>query len=52
MDDIRDFIIETTGYSFRIESHRLEDDLLVFTTVVTKDGEEHRLEVTIREQEA
>lgn len=49
MDDIRDFIIEAAGFSFVIESHRLEDDQLAFTTIVTKPGEEHRLEVTIRE---
>jgi len=49
MDDIHDFIIEMAGFAFVIENHRLEDDQLVFTTLVTKPGEEYRLEVTIRE---
>lgn len=49
MNDIHDFIIEAAGFSFAIESHRLEEDRLVFITVLTKSGEEHRLEVTVRE---
>ena len=49
MDDIRDFIIEAAGFAIVIESHRLENNQLVFTTLLTKPGEEHRLEVTIRE---
>jgi hypothetical protein len=51
MDDIRDFIIETAGFAFVIESHRIEEHQLVFTTLLTKPGEEHRLEVTIREHQ-
>jgi hypothetical protein len=49
MDDIRDFIIEAAGFAIAIESHRPEEDQLTFITRLTKPGEEHRLEVTIRE---
>lgn len=48
MDDIRDFIIEAAGFATVIESHQLEEHQLVFTTLLTKPGEEHRLEVTIK----
>jgi hypothetical protein len=50
MDDIREFIIEAAGFAFSIESLRMEDDELVFVARATRQGEEHRLEVTIREQ--
>jgi len=50
MNDIHDFIIEAAGFSFVIESHRLEEERLVFTRVLTRSGQEHRLEVTIRER--
>ena len=49
MDDIRDFIVEAAGFAIVIESRRLDDNQLVFTIRLTEPGEEHRLEVTIRE---